>query len=220
VCGKFDFDRAATRVGMRMTIDGTGDDEIKIQGVPSYSFCEADAERAVGGGMSQPLTQGQDEEETAQLRGLVPETAADSSDEEGAHADSSDEDGDSSSEEEDDTALVYTSVARAPDEPPAGYRYVDVCPALGTEEAQLALVGRQKIYHAFDMRNTTGWFQGRISARGVSQRDLIKTPTANFVVAYDRRVTKVPTLHGRVASSLLQEKYGASEWWILLEPVE
>jgi hypothetical protein len=43
VCARFDFEKAATRIGMRMTIDGTGDDEIKLQGVnpiltPLYTF--------------------------------------------------------------------------------------------------------------------------------------------------------------------------------------
>ena len=63
-----------------------------------------------------------------------------------------------------------------------------------------------------------GWFRGRISARGVSARDLAKTPTANFVVTYDKKVTKERALHGRVASSLVPDKYGTSEWWILLDP--
>ena len=37
VCETFDFEKAATRLGMRMTIDGSGDDLIKIQGVYSYT---------------------------------------------------------------------------------------------------------------------------------------------------------------------------------------
>lgn len=42
VCSRFDFEKAATRIGMRMTIDDTGDDLIKIQGVENYSFCDED----------------------------------------------------------------------------------------------------------------------------------------------------------------------------------
>lgn len=42
VCNSFDFERVATRLGMRMTVDGTDDDLIKIQGLDHYSFCDAD----------------------------------------------------------------------------------------------------------------------------------------------------------------------------------
>lgn len=42
VCAGFDFEAAAERIGMRMTVDGSGDDLIKIQGVDQYSFCDAD----------------------------------------------------------------------------------------------------------------------------------------------------------------------------------
>ena len=42
VCARFDFEAAATRLGMRMTIDGSGDEQICIEGVDSYSFCDAD----------------------------------------------------------------------------------------------------------------------------------------------------------------------------------
>ena len=50
-------------------------------------------------------------------------------------------------------------------------------------------------------------------------RDLRKTHSANFVVTYDKKVTKNKDLHGRVASELSVAKYGPSEWWILLKPV-
>lgn len=43
VCSRFDFEKASTRIGMRMTVDGTGDDLISIQGVESYHFSDADA---------------------------------------------------------------------------------------------------------------------------------------------------------------------------------
>lgn len=92
-------------------------------------------------------------------------------------------------------------------------------PPMATDVEQLALVGRQ-IMHGFDTSNLQGWYQGRISARGVSQRDLKATPTANFVVTYDTRVTKTKRLHGRVASTLTAANYGKKEWWLLLERVE
>ena len=42
VCAGFDFEAAAERIGMRMTVDGSDDELIKIQGVDQYSFCDAD----------------------------------------------------------------------------------------------------------------------------------------------------------------------------------
>ena len=50
---RFDFEAAATRLGMRMTIDGSGDELIRMQGVEQYFFCdddggESDCESEVG----------------------------------------------------------------------------------------------------------------------------------------------------------------------------
>ena len=42
VCMRFDFGAAATRLGMRMTIDGSGDDLIQMQGVEQYTFTDED----------------------------------------------------------------------------------------------------------------------------------------------------------------------------------
>jgi hypothetical protein len=90
-------------------------------------------------------------------------------------------------------------------------------PNIETDEDALNLVGKS-IMHAWDTPQFRGWFIGRISARGCSVRDLRQTPSANFVVTYDKRVTKQVKLHGRVASSLIASKYGPKEWWLLLEP--
>ena len=42
VCSHFDFEAAAARLGMRMTIDGSGDELIRIQGTEQYSFSDED----------------------------------------------------------------------------------------------------------------------------------------------------------------------------------
>ena len=42
VCTRFDFEGAATRLGMRMTIDGSGDELIQMQGVEHYCFNDED----------------------------------------------------------------------------------------------------------------------------------------------------------------------------------
>ena len=53
---RFDFEAAATRLGMRMTIDGSGDELIRMQGVEQYFFCdddggESDCESEYGNGV-------------------------------------------------------------------------------------------------------------------------------------------------------------------------
>ena len=40
VCSHFDFEAAATRLGMRMTADGSGDDLIQVEGVTQYGFTD------------------------------------------------------------------------------------------------------------------------------------------------------------------------------------
>ena len=42
VCARFDFEAAATRLGMRMIVDNTVDQFINIQGVRDYTFCDGD----------------------------------------------------------------------------------------------------------------------------------------------------------------------------------
>ena len=41
-CSHFDFEAAAARLGMRMTIDGSGDELIRVQGTEQYSFSDED----------------------------------------------------------------------------------------------------------------------------------------------------------------------------------
>lgn len=218
VCGRFDFEKAATRIGMRMTIDGSGDEYIKLQGVENYSFCEAD-----GGDRPSRSDEGElDAGEIDWLDSCMPDaTDADDGDETDQHTNDEDfaeEPIDSSDSDEDDTAEgILSRVPPAPQEAPEGYVYALEPPSVETDEDCLALVG-QHVLHAWDTPNIFGWFIGRVSARGVSARDLLKTSTANFVVTYDKRVTKNRHLHGRVASSLLPEKYGRNEWWLMLKP--
>lgn len=123
-----------------------------------------------------------------------------------------------SSEDEDDMAMVADTIGEAPKDPPPGLIYAPVAPPLATDDDLKALVG-QHILHAWDSAGCAGWYVGRISARGCSARDLRATPSANFVVTYDKRITKNKNLHGRVASALTMQKYGPKEWWILLQPI-
>ena len=43
-------------------------------------------------------------------------------------------------------------------------------------------------------------------------------PDATHIVVYKQAETKTKELVGRVACRLSAENYGASEWWLLLEP--
>ena len=113
--------------------------------------------------------------------------------------------------------MVNDTIGEAPPAP-AGYKYVTEPPDITTDEEALNLVGKM-IMHAWDSPGIQGWFMGRISSRGCSARDLRITPSANFVVTYEKRVTKKAALHGRVASTLTPQKYGPKEWWLLLEPM-
>ena len=78
VCARFNFESAATRLGMRMTIDGTDDQFIRIQGINSYTFCDADG----GDPGAESADEGIDAEEAEEAEADVEENAVDSSDEE------------------------------------------------------------------------------------------------------------------------------------------
>ena len=46
-------------------------------------------------------------------------------------------------------------------------------------------------------------------------------PLGDFthIVLYKKNETKTKDLNGRVACKLAVDNYGASEWWLLLDPV-
>jgi hypothetical protein len=233
VCARFDFEKAATRLGMRMTIDGSGDQFICVQGVREYSFCDAD-----GGEVGKESDEeGNDPEEHAVLNADV---QVDSSDEEQEgeqdeadaaeddaaaagkeDADSSDYEGgelDSSSEEEDDTAaqgvadLIGSAVA------PDGWTIDEVQPPLNSELEMNELIGKNILY-GHDSKKAQGWFIGTIQSRNLSPTDLKKTPTANFVVEYHAKLTD-KKLVGKVACELSARTWGPKEWWVLVQKDE
>ena len=78
VCKRFDFEKASTRLGMRMTIDGSGDQFIKMQGLSSYEFCDEDG-GAVG---MESDEEGVDPQEEMEQSAVVSDALVDSSDEE------------------------------------------------------------------------------------------------------------------------------------------
>jgi len=214
VCETFDFQKAATRIGMNMTIDGSGDENITIQGVSDYKFCDADGGDDTGT-PAEGLEPGMDPDEAAFLDSLVDEEG-DGEEAEGEEEDGEEEDEEEGSSEIDDTAEPLEDQVGPALEAPAGFEFVDEVPNLETEADHKALIGRH-ILHAWATDTVFGWYMGKIAHFGCSTRDLSKTPSANFVVQYKKSVTKDNKLDGRVASTLTTARYGKSEWWVLLE---
>jgi hypothetical protein len=218
VCARFNFESAATRLGMRMTIDGTDDQFIRIQGINSYTFCDADG----GDPGAESADEGIDAEEAEEAEADVEENAVDSSDEEiDKEIDSSDaeaEDGDSSScEDEDDTAdpgTIATFIGNA--EAPAGYTIIEGC-ALETEADKQEFIGKI-VYIGHDSKQARGWFIGRVQSRDLSAADLKKTPSANFIIKYQSKETN-KKLNGSEARKLSSDNNGPNQWWVELSKV-
>ena len=196
---------------MRMTIDGSGDDLIKIQGVYSYTFSDADGgEAGVGSGM--------DPDEQTLQNTEVPEAAGMDGEGDEGDEDSEDSAGDTENDSsEDDTAEPLEDQVGALQDPPTGYEIVEEAPPLATEDDLKALIG-QPIMHAWATESVLGWFQGKVTHFGCSARDLKDTPSANMVVQYKKSVTKNKGLDGRVATTITADRYRKGEWWVLLKP--
>ena len=230
ICGRFDFEKAATRLGMRMTINGSGDQHIRIQGVETYSFCDADGGAAGAESDEEGVDPEEEEEENADValtdssddEAGVAAGAADSSNEEegaaaGAAADGEEDEYEGnfdSSDEEDDTAggvadTIGGAVA------PAGYELVEGCPPLDTEMDKNEMIGKT-ILHGWDSKAATGWFIGTVQSRNLSATDLKKTPTANFVIKYNSK-TSDGALNGNVACELSARTHGPLEWWVVVK---
>lgn len=147
----FDFEKAATRIGLRMTIDGSGDDQIKIQGVPDYTFTDSDGGEA-------GIDEGMDPSEQTQ-QDASPEDDDAQSDVEDADV-QDDAPIDSSDEEPDDTEMVVDTIGAAPEQPPDKFQYVDTAPPMATDADQMQLVGKH-VLHAWDAEGIKGWFRGK-----------------------------------------------------------
>ena len=225
ICARFDFEKAATRLGMRMTIDGSGDQFISVQGVATYSFTDAD-----GG---EKGTESDKEEDVQPEESDVP--PIDSSDEEaqeegseeeaedGAEEDAAEEEGEEgdvhggltdSSDENDDTAgSVADNIGHA--KAPPGWKIISEVPPLDTQPERQQLIGKTVLY-GHDSKAATGWFLGTVQSSTVPPSDLKKTPSANFVVEYHAKMTD-KKLVGKVSCELSARTYGAAEWWVLVE---
>ena len=241
VCRRFDFEAAATRLGMRMTIDGSGDELIRMQGVEQYFFCDDD-----GGGSDYESEVMSEVGGTEQMDGLLLGSREDaqiemhelrvdknervSTDEmtrtespisqhnhRMSHVIVKYNCNPSSNEEAADICLAGHSVTSCLPQAvaPPGYIMVDACPALDTIRQQRSLVGKMILY-GWEDDERTGWFVGRVAHNRVTARDKREVATANFVVRYNAKQTG-GQIDGLVACELSARTYGASQWWVLLQ---
>ena len=122
---------------------------------------------------------------------------------------------------EDDTAdpqqvLSFVGAAQAP----SGYKILESCPSLETDENMQNLIGMQ-ILHAWDDKDRQGWFEGKVHGRNLNTRDLARAPTANFSVRYSKSLTvggknkKIIPLC-LVAHELTSRTYGEKKWWVVI----
>ena len=245
VCRRFDFEAAATRLGMRMTIDGSGDELIQMQGVERYFFCDDDG----GGSDYESEVDGSEQTDGSQLgsrtdaQGEMRELCG----HENEHASiqlvgAQSIDGMTrtkssttqhtqrvdlmvikndcnppSNEEAADLAITEHSVTSCLPQAvaPPGYLMVEACPPLDTRRQQRSLVGKMILY-GWEDDDRTGWFVGRVAHNRVTARDKREVTTANFVVRYSAKQTN-GQIDGLVACELSARTYGASQWWVLLQ---
>ena len=87
--------------------------------------------------------------------------------------------------------------------------------SLANDDEQRTLCGR-KILAAHLLDGATGWYVGTVQHFGVGSS--WRQPDATHIVIYSQKETGTKQLVGRVACKLAADNYGASEWWLLLEP--
>ena len=69
---------------------------------------------------------------------------------------------------------------------------------------------------AHKLKEEDGWYVGTVQHFGVGSS--WRQPDATHIVMYSQKETGTKHLAGRVACKLAADNYGASEWWLLLEP--
>ena len=60
---------------------------------------------------------------------------------------------------------------------------------------------------------------GTVVSDMMNKTDKARTPSATHVVEYKQKETGTRALVGKEAQTLTAEKYGATEWWMLLVDV-
>ena len=103
---------------------------------------------------------------------------------------------------------------------PSGYKILESCPSLETDENLQNLIGT-KILNAWDDKDRQGWFEGRVHGRHLNAHDLARAPTTNFSVGYSKSLTVgvkkkkiIPICH--VAHELTSMTYGEKKWCVVI----
>ena len=65
--------------------------------------------------------------------------------------------------------------------------------------------------------NACGWYMGTVLSSAVGKAWKKILPTATHIIEYKQKETRTTKLVGQAAYELTTEKYGAAEWWLLLE---
>ena len=195
-----------------MTADGSGDEQIQVQGLTEpYKFTDADV-----GSEGAESEADEDEAELADV-----EEGAGEGEGEGEEDEEEAEEGmeETEDEDEDDTAVRMAVCGEAPPEPPAGFVYATVCPPLVSLDDKKAMVGR-KVLTAQLEDDACGWYMGTVVSSAVGKAWKKILPTATHIIEYKQKETRTTKLVGKAAYELTTEKYGAAEWWLLLEQAE
>jgi hypothetical protein len=85
-----------------------------------------------------------------------------------------------------------------------------------SSEAELQNFIGKVVYIGHDSRAASGWFIGRVQSRNLSDADLKKTPSANFVINYTSKETK-KAMNGKEARELSAATHGPARWWVELK---
>ena len=180
-----------------MTIDGTGDDAIKIQGVREYSFTDADAGGIGSGSDVDEVDDGTDIDERKDI--------SDDDEDNGSAVYTSEE------EEEDDTAEIDKAAAAAITAAvaPAGFEIISGEPALGSLREENELIGSLVLFK-WDgdpvAAGDFGWYCGKVTKRA-TDTDKRKSPGVNFQVKFCNAETRgvLPGCLGTMAKNRFQQ---------------
>jgi hypothetical protein len=182
-CSVYDFEKVATQLGMLMTIDGSGDDLIKIQGLGHVSFGDED-------GGDPPEDSDDDDDESGDEEPALPTSGSGGG---GAAEDDDDNDdelilNDTESDEEDDTAEVDASAVACIKrfEPPEGFA-IDTT-LLASENDVIGRKVAMKWDGAPLEAKDFGWHIGTVKRR-LTASDMEKNPDCQFWVQYSNKET-------------------------------
>jgi len=190
-CQTYDFEKAGRSVGMLMTADGSGDGDIKLQGVDLYTFCDEDG-GSDGGSDEEELDEEEDIDVNVNddMEKALGNAGSDEEDDEEAASGSDAE----LSDEEDDTAEKDEEVASqvGPAFAPPGFTIETDTPTISNN-----LIGKFIMYkwtgqvgeRAEPLRATEfNWYLGKVCSK-VTGAYKKQHPDTNFWVKHTNKQT-------------------------------